>query len=50
MGIDLDELNHSYSSLGLSGIVARIHSLGGEMSIDSKVNNGLKIKVSMKID
>ncbi|GAB6458669.1 ATP-binding protein [Bacillus luti] len=50
IGIDLDELNHSYSSLGLSGIVARIHSLDGEISIDSKVNNGLKIKVSMKID
>ncbi|WP_340799595.1 sensor histidine kinase [Bacillus sp. FSL K6-0067] len=50
IGIDLDELNHSYSSLGLSGIVARIHSLDGEILIDSKVNNGLKIKVSMKID
>ncbi|MGR5968680.1 sensor histidine kinase [Bacillus paranthracis] len=48
IGLDVGELNHSYSSLGLSGIVTRIHSLDGEISIDSKANNGLKIKISMK--
>lgn len=48
IGLDVGELNHSYSSLGLSGIVTRIHSLDGEISIDSKTNNGLKIKISMK--
>lgn len=49
IGIDLDEVKYSYGSLGLSGIVTRIQSLDGEISIDSKSDNGLKMKIRMKI-
>lgn len=49
IGIDLDKVKYSYGSLGLSGIVTRIQSLDGEISIDSKADNGLKMKIRMKI-
>ncbi|WP_226545548.1 ATP-binding protein [Bacillus thuringiensis] len=43
IGVKLDEVNHSYNTLGLSGIVTRIQSLNGEMSVESKPNLGLQI-------
>lgn len=49
IGIDLDKVKYFYGSLGLSGIVTRIQSLDGEVSIDSKADNGLKMKIRMKI-
>lgn len=49
IGIDLEKVKYSYGSLGLSGIVTRIQSLDGEISIDSKADNGLKMKIRIKI-
>ena len=43
VGIELDEVNYSYNTLGLSGIVTRIQSLNGEMTVESKPNRGLQI-------
>ncbi len=45
VGVKLDEVNYSYNTLGLSGIVTRIQSLNGEMSVDSKPNIGLQIVI-----
>ncbi|WNV20642.1 ATP-binding protein [Bacillus sp. SI2] len=43
IGIEWDEVNYSYNTLGLSGIVTRIQSLNGEMTVESKPNRGLQI-------
>lgn len=43
IGIEWDEVNYSYNTLGLSGIVTRIQSLNGEMTVESKLNRGLQI-------
>ena len=43
IGIEWDEVNYSYNTLGLSGIVTRIQSLNGEMTVESKPNLGLQI-------
>ncbi len=43
IGIEWDEVNYSYNTLGLSGIVTRIQSLNGEMTVESKPNCGLQI-------
>ncbi|MDO6633274.1 ATP-binding protein [Bacillus thuringiensis] len=48
IGIKLDEVNYSYNTLGLSGIVTRIQSLNGEMSVESKPNLGLQILIKFK--
>lgn len=43
IGIEWDEVNYSYNTLGLSGIITRIQSLNGEMTVESKPNRGLQI-------
>ncbi|MCU5636856.1 ATP-binding protein [Bacillus cereus] len=48
VGVKLDEVNRSYNTLGLSGIVTRIQSLNGEMSVESKPNLGLQIIIKFK--
>ena len=48
IGVKLDEVNHSYNTLGLSGIITRIQSLNGEMSVESKPNLGLQIIIKFK--
>lgn len=45
IGVELDQFNYSYNTLGLSGIVTRIQSLGGEITMESKLNNGLNIVI-----
>nr|WP_246861379.1 ATP-binding protein [Bacillus cytotoxicus] len=45
IGIDLKHFNYSYNTLGLSGIITRIQSLDGEITIDSKPNDGLQVFV-----
>ncbi|MBG9578440.1 hypothetical protein ABE42_04205, partial [Bacillus thuringiensis] len=48
IGVELDEVNYSYNTLGLSGIITRIQSLNGEMSVESKPNLGLQIIIKFK--
>ncbi|MFH7833124.1 ATP-binding protein [Bacillus luti] len=43
IGVEFNEVNHSYNTLGLSGVITRIQSLHGEISVESKSNQGLQI-------
>ncbi|MGH1298661.1 sensor histidine kinase [Bacillus pretiosus] len=45
IGLEFEQFNYSYNTLGLSGIVTRIQSLGGEISIESNPNLGLHIVI-----
>ncbi|MBJ6721673.1 histidine kinase [Bacillus sp. PR5] len=49
VGIEWDEVNYSYNTLGLSGIVTRIQSLNGEMTVESTPNRGLQIIIKFQI-
>lgn len=47
IGLDLKHFKYSYNTLGLSGIITRIQSLGGETKIESKPGEGLHIFVKL---
>jgi PAS domain S-box-containing protein len=49
IGCDLDEVLNGCGGQGLTNILNRTQSLGGEVSFDSEINAGFNVKINVKI-
>ncbi|HFJ9331203.1 TPA: ATP-binding protein [Bacillus paranthracis] len=45
IGVAFNQVNQTYNTLGLSGVITRIQSLNGEISVESQSNQGLQIVI-----
>lgn len=47
IGMEMNQVDYTYHTLGLSGIITRIQSLNGEISIESKPEVGLQVRIKL---
>ena len=50
VGMDLTKIDTSFKTIGISGLNERVKSINGEIMMTSKVGEGLKVKIKVKME